>query len=331
MTEINFAQVDLNLLRVFDALLDERHVTRAGARLGLSQSAVSHALGRLRLLLDDDLFVRRQNGMEPTPRALEIGPGLHTALLQMQAALAPAGFDPASTERQFSVAAGPYGCAVLIPAVVRLLRARAPGATLQVTPYDAGVVEALDTGRIDAALMASGAPGARFRFQPLFVETVVWMVQAGHALTRGPLTVERLRATPHVLVAGFEDPFDAEAEPGGPVLKRPRHWDRQDHPPGELARRAPQRRIAVTAPDSVSALAIALRSDMAVLAPQRLAQDQAVAVLAPVMAPYTLEVGAVFREDRLADPAIAWLADLLAAAAGDLQGETRREKVRDAV
>src|ERR1700744_6342548 len=138
MSELHFNQLDLNLLKVFDALLDERNVTRAGGRLGLSQSAVSHALGRLPQLLNDELFVRRSTGMEPTPRALEIGPALHTALLQMQTALAPAGFDPATTERRFSVAAGPYGCAVLLPAVVAMMRQRAPGATLQIAAYGSG-------------------------------------------------------------------------------------------------------------------------------------------------------------------------------------------------
>ena len=115
MSDFHFNQLDLNLLRVFDALLDERNVTRAVARLGRSQSAVSHALGRLRLLLGDELFVRRSSGMDPTPRALEIGPTLHTALLQMQTALAPAGFDAAVSERRCSISAGSYGCSVLIP------------------------------------------------------------------------------------------------------------------------------------------------------------------------------------------------------------------------
>lgn len=321
MSSVHFGQVDLNLLRVFDALLDERNVTRAGARLGLSQSAVSHALGRLRLLLDDELFVRRSSGMDPTPRALEIGPGLHTALLQMQAALAPAGFDPAVTERRFSISAGPYGCAILIPAVVKLLGQYAPGATLQVTPYGAGTVEALDTGRIDAALMGADAPGRRFRFQRLFTETMAWMVRAGHPLTEGELTLERLRQTPHVLVSGFEDPFDAEAGLGGPGLKYRRAWDRED-PTSELTRRTPPRKVAVIAPDSVSALAIAVRSDMAALVPRRLATskgpDSRVAILPTLQPPFTLEIGAVFREDRLSDPAVAWLSRLLDEAAQGL-------------
>ncbi len=320
MSEVHFSRVDLNLLRVFDALLDERNVTRAGDRLGLSQSAVSHALGRLRLVLDDELFVRRSTGMEPTPRALEIGPSLHTALLQMQTALAPAGFDPSTTERRFTVSAGPYGCAVLIPAVVQLLGQRAPGSTLQISAYGAGTVEALDTGRNDAAIMGADAPGRRFRFQRLFTETMVWVVRAGHPLTEGELTLQRLIDTPHILVSGFEDPFDAEAVPAGPGLKSRRSW--QDSPPTELVRRPPSRKVAVTAPDSISALAIATRTEMAAMVPRRLALSKGpegrVAILPALQPPFTLEIGAVFREDRLVDPAVAWLSGILAEAAAGL-------------
>ena len=320
MSEFHFNQLDLNLLRVFDALLDERNVTRAGSRLGLSQSAVSHALGRLRQLLGDELFVRRSSGMDPTPRALEIGPALHTALLQMQAALAPAAFDPWATERRFSISAGPYGCAVLMPHVVRLLGEKAPGATLQVTPYGAGTVEALDTGRVDAALMGQDTPSRRFRFQSLFTETMVWVVRAGHPLTEGELTLDRLRDTPHILVSGFEDPFDAEAAPGGPGLKYRRGWDRQESQPSELARRAAPRKVAVLTPDSVSAFSIAARSDMAALVPRRLAEGKEgrVTILPPLQPTFTLEIGAVFREDRLIDPAVAWLSRILAEAAQGL-------------
>jgi DNA-binding transcriptional LysR family regulator len=322
MSDFHFNRLDLNLLKVFDALLDERNVTRAGARLGLSQSAVSHALGRLRQLLGDELFVRRSSGMDPTPRALEIGPAVHTALLQMQTALAPAGFDPAATERRFSISAGPYGCAVLIPQVVRLLGRHAPGATLQVTPYGAGTVEALDTGRVDAALMGQDTPSRRFRFQTLFTETMVWIVRKGHALTEGELTLERLRETPHILVSGFEDPFDAESAPGGPGLRYRRGWDRQESQPSELARRMPPRKVAVLTPDSVSALAIAARSDMAALVPRRLAEGSGgvgrVSILPELLPPFTLEIGAVFREDRLVDPAVAWLSRILAEAAQGL-------------
>ena len=106
---------DLNLLRVFDVLLEERSVTRAGARLGLSQSAVSHALNRLRHALNDELFVRGPSGMLPTPRAAEIGVRIHGAMGQLQAALAPAEFHPQTSTRKFAIAAGGYAAAVLAP------------------------------------------------------------------------------------------------------------------------------------------------------------------------------------------------------------------------
>src|SRR5215469_3725673 len=112
------ATLDLNLLRVFDVLLEERSVTRAGARLGLTQSAVSHALSRLRYHLDDELFQRDAQGMQPTRRALEIGPAVHTALAQLQSALTPADFDPKTSDHRFSVIGGAYACAVLMPALV---------------------------------------------------------------------------------------------------------------------------------------------------------------------------------------------------------------------
>jgi DNA-binding transcriptional LysR family regulator len=316
MNTVHFSQIDLNLLRVFEALLEEKNATRAGDRLGLSQSAVSHALGRLRALLGDDLFVRRAGGMEPTPRALEIGSALHGALQQIQAALAPAGFDPATTERRFVIAAGSYGCAVLIPAVVRALQAQAPGAALEVAAYGVQTLEVLDSGRSDAALMGAPAAGRRFHFQRLFTETMVWVVRGGHALTEGELTPRRLLDTPHVLVAGVPDPFDADAvlTGSGPKVR----WDRPESPPSELARRPPSRQAAVIAPDSVSALSIALRTDMAAFVPHRLALTQAhhgrLAILGMPQADFPLEIGAVFREDRLADPAIAWLSRLLAQA-----------------
>src|ERR1700739_2974789 len=107
--------LDLNLLRVFDVMLEERSVTRAGARLGLTQSAVSHALNRLRYALGDELFVRGTNGMLPTPRAIELCPLRHAALVQLQAAIAPADFSPATSERRFVMVAGSYACAVLAP------------------------------------------------------------------------------------------------------------------------------------------------------------------------------------------------------------------------
>src|ERR1700732_1215728 len=108
MHEIHHNNLDLNLLRVFEALMDERSATRAGGRLGLTQSAISHALNRLRHVLKDELFVRGPDGMQPTERAAEIAPRLRHGLAQLQLALAPSEFVPASTDRRFTITCTEY-------------------------------------------------------------------------------------------------------------------------------------------------------------------------------------------------------------------------------
>src|SRR5690349_23354578 len=100
---VRFDNLDLNLLRVFEALVEERSATRAGVRLGLTQSAISHALNRLRYELKDELFVRSPDGMQPTERAAEIAPRLRHGLLQLQLALVPTAFDPERSDRRFTV------------------------------------------------------------------------------------------------------------------------------------------------------------------------------------------------------------------------------------
>src|SRR5579872_306530 len=187
MSELHFSSLDLNLLRVFDALLEERSVTRAGDRLGLSQSAVSHSLGRLRHALGDPLFVRKSGGVEPTPRALEIGPALHAALRQLQEALSPPGFDPSTAERRFILAAGAYACTILVPALVERLRQAAPGVRLQIEAYGPDYQENLESGRIDAAIVSRDGVSRRQKFVPLFTEDMVWVVRRGHALAQGEL------------------------------------------------------------------------------------------------------------------------------------------------
>src|SRR6202051_2131645 len=100
MHDVHHNNLDLNLLRVFEALMDERSATRAGARLGLTQSALSHALNRLRHVLKDELFVRGPDGMQPTERAAEIAPRLRQGLFQLQLALTPSAFIPEITDRR---------------------------------------------------------------------------------------------------------------------------------------------------------------------------------------------------------------------------------------
>ena len=124
-------EIDLNLLRVFDTLIEVRSVTRAAGKLGLTQSAVSHALARLRNALDDPLFVRAPGGLQPTARALEIAPGVREGLAQLRGALSPTEFDPATASRTFTLAAGSYFCVLLVPELIARVRAAAPDVVLR--------------------------------------------------------------------------------------------------------------------------------------------------------------------------------------------------------
>src|SRR5580700_8656697 len=112
---MNWGAFDLNLLIVFDAVMQERNVTRAGEQIGLSQPAMSHALNRLRYLLDDELFVRTPTGMAPTPRAETLAAPLRSALSEVRLALEPAQFDPATSDRHFTLAVNNYAAALIVP------------------------------------------------------------------------------------------------------------------------------------------------------------------------------------------------------------------------
>src|SRR6201995_1497428 len=117
---------DLNLLVIFDAIMQAKTLTRAGQRLGMSQPAVSHALGRLRHMLKDDLFVRTPEGMIPTPRAEQLAEPLRRALNDMELALEPESFVPSEASRRFDVAVNNYAAVVLAPAIVAAVISTAP-------------------------------------------------------------------------------------------------------------------------------------------------------------------------------------------------------------
>lgn len=308
MSELHFSNLDLNLLRVFDALLEERSVTRAGDRLGLTQSAISHSLGRLRHVLGDPLFTRKSGGIEPTPRALEIGPALHAALDQMREALSPPVFNPLTAERRFTLAAGPYACTILVPALVERLHQAAPKVELQIEAYGLDYHERLDSGRIDAAVVSREGVALRFKFVPLFNEDMVWVVRRGHPLAQGELTEARLAGVRRIVISGYRDAIEADAAGVGAAISR---RSAQEPVDGRSLAQA----VGVTVPDAFSAVVIASRSDMAALVPRRLAQTASntgnVTMIEPLKAAVPLEIGALLRADRLAQPAVVWFARTL--------------------
>ena len=135
---VNLDTLDLNLLRIFDAIMEERSVLRAGRRLGLSQSAVSHALNRLRYVLKDELFVRTSAGMQPTARAIELSRPLRQALLQIGTALGSPDFEPATARRRFVIAANDYVTTVFFPKLISFFKTEVPHIDLIIRPSTRG-------------------------------------------------------------------------------------------------------------------------------------------------------------------------------------------------
>src|SRR3979411_1385073 len=155
--------IDLNLLVVFDAIMRDRSVTRAGQRLGLSQPAMSHALTRLRHMLKDELFVRSPNGMMPTPRAEELATPIRIALDGLQQSLEPVQFDPSKATVTFRIAVDNYAAIVLVAPIAALVTRIAPGVTLDFRP--SGTLNVLDQvvrTEPHLAMGPSGFPGERF-------------------------------------------------------------------------------------------------------------------------------------------------------------------------
>ncbi|WP_234818581.1 LysR family transcriptional regulator [Sinorhizobium fredii] len=151
---MNLNAFDLNLLRVFDALIRERSVTRAGDQIGLSQPAVSSALRRLRALLDDQLFIRRGNDMIPTPRALELGSPVRDALGKIELALHKRRhFDPATIQRRFTLLGSDIFSVMAMSALSRCCAEEAPGISLHLVDNALGNAERLlQEDAVDIAL-----------------------------------------------------------------------------------------------------------------------------------------------------------------------------------
>ncbi len=197
----NLRSIDLNLLVVLDALLAERHLSRAAERLNMSQPAVSHALSRLRLLLDDPLFYRRSREMEPTLRALELTTPLAEALAQIRTVLSPDGFDP-TAHHVFRLAMSDYGAALLLPALMRILRREAPGIDLVVTQKSReAMIAAIADGEIDMAFGVFSDLPLRCEAELLFEDEYVCLLDP--SANRSPMRADRARywAAPHVLAA----------------------------------------------------------------------------------------------------------------------------------
>lgn len=314
MNAVNFRTADLNLFRVFVTLLEEKNATRAGQRLGLSQSAVSHALRRLREMVGDDLFVRGQTGLRPTPRALEIADTARTALKLLETAVSTQRFDPAVDQHVFNIAAGTYISYVLGPLIAEAVMAAAPNVQIHFKGLYAGMTEDLDTGRLDMVIGCFEAIPGRFSYTQLFEESGVWVVRKDHPAVASGLDYETLAGLPRLGVTGGDDDPDRTSA-GHLGLRRVTSW-------GERYALGGNPYQPFSTQDSFSALNMVSRSDMVCILPRRLAQSAAergkVVMIEPPNAPPPTPFGAVLRASDAPESPNGWLAEVCRHVAADL-------------
>jgi DNA-binding transcriptional LysR family regulator len=290
--------LDLNLVKILDALLEERSVGAAGRRVGLSQPAASHALRRLRALLSDPLLVPSQGGSVLTPRAEDLREPVKRALAALEETFQPpTGFAPRTARRIFRIASTDFVGLIVIPRIWPSIARDAPGVDLDIrTTGGASTLDALRSGSFDLALSVIKAPPRDLAFEHLFEERLILVIRDGHPLLTGELTLERLAEFPAVLVA-------------------PAGESRRGYVDSLLAAQGLRRRVAVTVPQFLLAPHLLLRSDLTLVLPRRVAEVGA-APLGLVLRELPTEVssfnaGMVWHRRLDNDPALIWLRELV--------------------
>jgi DNA-binding transcriptional LysR family regulator len=205
MRYTNLGRLDINLLLVFDALLEQRSVTSAARSLGLTQAGVSHALARLRQSLGDQLFVRTKHGMQPTPRALSLAAPLSDALVRLNLALSPSDFDPSRSTETFRLLASDYFATLVLPGLIRRLQREAPLIDVRVVPNSYGdVSELIKNNEIHFAAglfknRMSGSLGRHCDVLTLFDDSYVCVMRKDHPLAEKQMSKKAYLACNHIL------------------------------------------------------------------------------------------------------------------------------------
>ena len=304
---IDLSRIDLNLLVLFEIVFEERHVGRAAARLNLTSSAVSHALGRLRVLFNDPLFLKTPKGVVPTARAAELAAPIASALAQVRSVVSAAEpFDAASSARRFIIGAPDATSAVFLPPLLARLERDAPGIDIGVRQLlpNAGetaperawrnAFDDLESRVTDIAVIPSDYVPPRFHVQRLYEEDFVVAMRTGHPFARDP-SLKRYCAMQHLVVSlsGDSRSFVGEV----------------------MAKQGLSRRIALTVPNFMFALAVVADTDYLCALPRRLVTMHAgrfgvVARESPISLP-RFSINAIAPKVAMMDAGLAWLFDAL--------------------
>ncbi|MFA9273744.1 MAG: LysR family transcriptional regulator [Candidatus Aquirickettsiella gammari] len=207
---IEAKDIDLNLLVVFQEVFQERQISSVARKLGLSQPAVSNALARLRKTLNDELFVRTSQGMQPTPLAQQLADPVAAALANISKALnQQEAFDASSSQRQFTIAMTDVGEMYFMPILVEQCRRIAPQvqiATVRANSVD--LMAEMETGRIDLTLGAFDQVSEALYHRRLFRQDYVCMYRQGHPILRDGVSTKDFLSAEHLIVSTRENPYD---------------------------------------------------------------------------------------------------------------------------
>jgi len=296
--EPDLSRVDLNLLVLFEAVMQERHVGRTAARLHLSPSAISHGLARLRRLLHDPLFLKHPKGVVPTERADALSVPIAEILAGVRNVVANAsGFDPARSARRFTIGAPDAVFGVVLPSLLAALAARGPMIDLSLrTTLPQAALDELDARRADLVLQPLTDVPARFAATPLYDEDFAIAMRKDHPLA-ARLTLAGYCAASHVLVSVT--------------------GDQHGNVDMALAKLGRSRRVAATVPNFLLALSLVADTDLIAAVPRRAAVYARKFGLVLVNAPSPLapltpsSIHLIATRAAMADSGVAWLARLL--------------------
>lgn len=294
MREVNLNGIDLNLLPPLEALLRHRNVTRAAGEVGMSQPAMSRALGRLRNLLGDPLLVRGSGGMLLTPTAEALAPVLGQALTGVTSVFRAGAFDPLNAARTVRIAASDVQSVLLGPPLYALLAREAPGVRLQFQPYGKDVIQRIADGRTDFAfaLETSPLPPGAVSF-PVAHDQLALVMRKDHPLAARSITAADYGRLSHVVVSLLDDgTSDLDAA---------------------LASEGVTRKIGFVTPHFLSALAIVGGSDAVTTISRTMAQSFAerfgLVLRDPPLKNIDMTVVLATSGLRSHDPLLVWIAE----------------------
>lgn len=293
---MSFQNLDLNLLLVLHTVLAERSVARAARRLHVTPSAVSNALARLRVVLDDPLTARSGRGIVPTPRAAALEPALVRAFEELAGALRGVEFEPARSEREFTLAVADVGQLGRLPQIVASLARAMPRARLRVISIDTlHAAGGLGTTAADVVIGAGeGGPG--ISVEPLYEERIVLVARAGHPYARARVSKKVLASLRHVEV-------HVSPGKGNRALAR------------SFATLGVTRDIAVVVPTFTAAAAVVSATDLVACLPVTLVdvlgRRLGLHVVATPLAPVTTTINLLWHERTEHDPALRAFRELV--------------------